>query len=127
MAGDFLPWDPNLPYAADNPGNWWNGGCPPGFFAQFVSPTFVAADGTRPVNYGNPMSYAICRLMATTTPDTIVSETGTTMTDALQNFNDALTRTVSGFSSNLFTGIGASLPWVIMAAIIFLYLNTKQR
>jgi hypothetical protein len=125
--GNFAPWDPSLPYAGDNPGNWWNGGCPPGYFAQFVSPTFVAADGTVGTDYGNPASYAICRLVATTTPDTIVSETGITMTDALQNFNDALRKTVTGFSQNLFTGFGASMPWVILAAVIFLYLNTKQR
>lgn len=124
---DFAPWDASLPYAADNPGNWWNGGCPGGYFAQFVSPTFVAADGTRPTDYGNPASRVICRLVATTTPDTIVSETGVTATDALQNFNDALQKTVGGFSQNIFSGIGASIPWVILAAVIFLYLNTKQR
>jgi hypothetical protein len=125
--GDFLPWDPNRPFADQQGGNWWNGGCPVGYFTQFVSPTFVAPDGTVPTDYGNPASRAICRLAATTTPDTIVSETGVTWTDALNNFNDAIQQTLQQASSGIFQGIGASLPWILVAAVVFLYLNTKQR
>jgi phospholipase/lecithinase/hemolysin len=127
MAGNWAPWDANRPYAGANPGNWWNGGCPPGYFAQFVSPTFVADDGTLPSDYGNPASRVICRLISTTTPDTIAAETGVTWTDAMQNFNDALKQTLTQVSGQVFQGIGASLPWILVAAVIFLYLNTKQR
>lgn len=123
----FQPWDPSRPYADQHPENWWNGGCPPGYFCEFVSPTFVSADGVRGTDYGNPASRAICREIATTTPDTIVDETGATMTDALENFNAALRQTVGQFGQNLALGMGASIPWIMVGAIIFLYLNTKQR
>lgn len=127
MAPLFQPWQAARPYAADHPDNWWNGGCPPGYFCEFVSPTFVSADGVRGADYGNPISRAICREIASTTPETIVAETGATMTDALANFNAALRQTVGDFGGNLMTGIGASLPWILAAAVVFLYLNTKQR
>ena len=126
MAGDFLPWDPS---GQQNPDalNVWNKGCPVGYFCEFVSPTFVAPDGTLPVDYGNPVSRAICRLAATTTPDTVVQESGTTWTDTLNNFNDAITKTLQQASSGIFQGIGAMLPLLVLAVMAIFLINSRQR
>lgn len=126
MAGDFVTWDPSLLQQPDA-AVYWNRGCPPGYFAEFVSPTFVAPDGTRPTDYGNPASRVICRAVATTTPDTIVDETGATWQDALDNFNAAVQQTLTQVSGSILGGVGATLPLLLLGVLVIMVLNAKQR
>lgn len=119
MAGDLdvLMWDPALP----NPNggqNWWNHGCPDGYFAQFIAKDQGGYD------YGNPITNVRCRAIATTTPETIVDESGTSFDEAIGLFNDALGQTLGGVSSSILGGFGASLPWVLLAVAAY-FMVTK--
>ena len=63
---DTLPWDPTRPYQSrtDASQDFYNAGCPAGYFAQAVPAN--APDAT---DYGNPIAGMRCRLVDTTTPE----------------------------------------------------------
>src|SRR5258707_15276147 len=73
---DVLAWDPNLGVTSGRQ-PVENNGCPDGYFAQFVGigePAAVAVPGK---------AYALrCRLIATSTPTSIVHESGVTLREA---------------------------------------------
>lgn len=82
---DVIAYDASLPY--DRPGAAINKGCPDGYFAQVMpsaDPTsvFVKIPG---VVQG---SYLRCRLMTTTTQQTIADESGQTAAQAWYNFTN---------------------------------------
>jgi len=99
---DVLPWDPALA-ASSGRTPVQNNGCPPGYFAQFVAPGepgSVAVPGK---------SYALrCRLMATTTAETIKDESGISMSEAVDVYRLAVADTVSQVSS----AVGAAFSWM---------------
>ena len=113
MPADTLPWDSARPYQqrADAPKDFYNTGCPDGYFAQIVPPGSPDA-----VEYGNPTSQIRCRLAATTTPFTQVSEAGDDLTLAWENAG----------RYNLTAVASTEFPWV-MAGIAALGLLIWQR
>lgn len=110
---DTLPWDADRPYQQRNdaPRDFYNSGCPVGYFAQIVPPG--SADG---VEYGNPASVIRCRLVDTTTPLTQVEEAGGDLTLAYENAE----------RYNLAAVASSEFPWV-MAGIAALGLLIWQR
>ncbi len=81
---DVVPWDASLAVSSGRVPPQ-NNGCPADYFAQFVGrgePGGVAVAGT---------GYALrCRLMATSTPQTIVDESGVTIGEALDVYQQAV-------------------------------------
>lgn len=109
---DVLPYDLSLPY--DPRGSEINRGCPEGYFAQLVEPGTI---GATPVP-GKP--YALrCRLMATTTAQTIADESGASAAESWYTFTN--TGFGAGFGDFLSTlrnsaglvllGVGALIFW----------------
>lgn len=103
---DIIPWDPSLPYPMR--GVDVNRGCPDGYFAQFVGigePGAVAIPGK---------TYALrCRLMQTSTAQTIQEESGTTATENLAIYTEALKDTASDIGSAV--KIGG--PWIVVGLV----------
>lgn len=120
MPDDVIAWDPTRPYTRATP-NFWNEGCPDGYFAQFVAKDLGGYD------YGNPLTNVRCRAVATTTPETIVDESGTTWTESIDGFNAAVTDTLSQVSHDVLGGLGASIPWVLLAVVGYLALSGSPR
>lgn len=120
MAEDVIPWDPARPYVRSTP-NFWNEGCPDGYFAQFIAKDLGGYD------YGNPLTNVRCRAVATTTPDTIVDESGTTWTETVDYFNAAITDTLHQLSGDVFKGLGASIPWVLLAVVGYLAFSSSPK
>ena len=118
MPDDILSWDPSRPYG--HHGDFWNQGCPDGYFAQFVAKDLGGYD------YGNPITNVRCRAIATTTPETIVDESGTTWTEQIDLFNDAVADTLGQVSAGVFQGLGASIPWAILAVIAYFALSKSE-
>lgn len=111
-ADDVVSYDPSLPY--DRAGAEINRGCPEGYFAQLVEPGTI---GATPVP-GKP--YALrCRLMTTTTAQTISDESGATAAESWYAFTN--TGFGAGFGDFLSTlrnsaglillGVGAFMLW----------------
>ena len=113
MSTDTLAWDASRPYQnrPDAPNDFYNTGCPDGYFAQIVPPGSPDA-----VEYGNPVSQIRCRLVDTTTPITQVEESGGDLTLAWENAG----------RYNLAVSSGEMFPWA-MAGIAALGLLIWQR
>src|SRR5713101_8023061 len=80
-----------------------NNGCPAGYFAQYVGPGEPSA-----IFYPGRTDLAIrCRLMATTTPQTIVSESGVTATEAMAVYTDAIKDTAHQVGG----AVASALSW----------------
>ena len=101
-AGEISPWDPTRPHQ-DNPGAWWNQGCPPGSFAQFV-----ALDQPLAYDYGNPNAGVRCAAVAGMTPQKLAYQSGTSAWESLNHFNAAIEQTGEDI-------ISTAIPWGIIA------------
>lgn len=79
---ETLPWDEARPYQSrpDVSVDFYNAGCPPGYFAEIVPPNAVDA-----TEYGSPTSGIRCRLVATATPETMVAEAAGDAFSAYEN------------------------------------------
>jgi len=98
---DVQPWDPSLTVSSGRQ-PVQNNGCPPGYFAQFVAPGEAGAV-TVPGK-----SYALrCRLMATTTAETIKDESGISMAEAVDVYRLAVADTVHQVGG----AVGSALSW----------------
>lgn len=79
---DTMPWDASRPFQnrPDAGTDFYNSGCPSGFFAQAVP--IGAADG---VDYGNPDTRMRCRASATSSPLSQMSEVNYDINLAYEN------------------------------------------
>ena len=108
---DVLPWDSSLTVSSGRQ-PVQNNGCPPGYFAQFVAPGEAGAV-TVPGK-----SYALrCRLMATTTAETIKDESGISMSEAVDVYRQAVADTVSQVGAAVSTAFSWT-PWILGAAAV---------
>lgn len=112
---DVLPYDPSLPYdRSDNA--VINKGCPEGYFAQVMpsgdpSSVFVQIPG---VVQG---SYLRCRLMATSTQQSIADESGQTAAQSWYNFTN------TGFGSwfgNWLNTLGTWEKYAVIGGAVYL-------
>jgi len=108
---DVVPWDPTMSVSSGRtPAQ--NNGCPPDYFAQFVAPGefgAVAVPGK---------TYALrCRLMATTTADTIKDESGISMSEAVDVYRHAVADTVSQVGAAVSSAFSWT-PWILGAAAV---------
>jgi len=110
---DTLPWDASRPYQSrpDASQDFYNTGCPVGYFAQAVPAN--APDAT---DYGNPVAGMRCRLIDTTTPETQVAEAAGDLTLAYENAG----------RFNLAAVNATEFPWA-MAGVAALGLLVYQR
>lgn len=110
---DTLPWDSSRPYQdrPDAPEDFYNPGCPVGYFAQAVP--LGSPDA---VDYGNPVAGMRCRLVDTTTPLTQVTEAAGDLIGAYENAQ----------RYNLAAVAPTTFPWV-MAGVAALGLLIWQR
>lgn len=113
---ETLPWDPARPHQdrADAAQDFYNAGCPIGYFAQIVPPGAVDA-----TDYGSPTSGIRCRLVVTATPETMVDEAAGDAQNAYENaqrFNAAASST-------------PAIPWALagMAALGLLLWQRMQK
>lgn len=114
---ETLPYDFTRPLA-DTRGPW-NGGCPEGYFAQFVAPGEPDA-----AEYGSPVVAVRCRLMATSTPETIVTESGATWGETLDVYQEAARDALDPSRRAGAVGIGpmfAGLSWLIPVGLALLW------
>lgn len=119
---DIRPWDPGLTTTSGRQ-PVQNNGCPDGYFAQFVGVGEPWATQVPGKNYA-----LRCRLMATTTPETIVSESGITLDEALGVYRDAVqdtARQVGGAVAQAFSwtpwlvlGLGAIAAWSLARRVV---------
>lgn len=111
---DSLPWDPARPNQSrpDAPKDFYNPGCPDGYFAEAVP----AGTDPNATDYGNPLAGMVCRLVATTTPATIVDEAGGDLSLASENMG----------RYNLAAVAPSGFPWA-MAGVVALGLLLWQR
>ena len=104
---DLRSWDPTRPYAAERPSGdtWWNAGCPPEFFAQFV-----AKDQPFAIDYGNPNSGIRCARVATMTPEKLAYQSGISAWESMEHFNQALQQTGRDI-------VSTALPWGLLLGV----------
>jgi len=128
---DVVRFDPSLPYT-DRPsvpgapagGFVLNQGCPPAYFAQLVGAGEPGAIG--PISIPGVVSggYVRCRLGATTTPGTIMEETGITWDEAVDVYTQAARDTahqVGGALEQARDVLEQALswtPWIIGGAAV---------
>lgn len=115
---DILPWNPSLPY--DRPGAVVNQGCPEGYFAQFVG---AGEPGAIQYPGGSPSTWVRCRLMASTSPETIVAESGVTADEALAVYTQAVADTVEQAAA----AVKLALPWAVIAVGAFALWYASRR
>ncbi len=96
---DVVAWDPSLLTQPDHP-VLFQRGCPADYFSEFVAP---GTSGAKPYPLsmigGDPNqlsqgTWVRCRLMATTTPETLAAETGLSPSETLQVFTGAAEDTI---------------------------------
>ena len=108
---DVVTWDPTMTTSTGR-GIPENAGCPDGYFAQFVGqgePGAVSVPGK---------SYAVrCRLMTTTTPQTIVSESGITWREAADVYAGAVADTAKGWGAAIQQALSWA-PWILIPAVV---------
>lgn len=113
---EIIPYDPSLPYT--RPGAKINNGCPDGYFAQFMPPGDLTAVHVTIPGVASD-SWLRCRLMATTTQQTIADESGKTAADSWYNytntgmgglFGDFLNR-LGTLGTYALVGLGVYLLW----------------
>lgn len=102
LGQDIVAFDPALPYTdryaipgAPAGGYVLNQGCPPNYFAQLVGAGEPGAVGPITIAGVVNRGYVRCRLSATTTPRTIMDETGVTWTEAMNVYTQAVRDTAS--------------------------------
>jgi hypothetical protein len=99
---DVVPWDPHGT-ASQGRADVWNAGCPDGYFAQFVG---VGEPGATPAP-GKTGEFVRCRLLATTTQQTVQDESGITSEEAVQVY----TRAVADTAQQVKTTVQTALSW----------------
>jgi hypothetical protein len=108
---DVVAWDPTLSLSSGRQPPV-NNGCPDQYFAQYVGigePGAITVPGK---------TYAVrCRLMATTTADTIVSESGITAREAMDVYTGAVADTYRQVKQGVSFGL-SWLPWVLIPAAV---------
>lgn len=121
-ADDIRPWDPSLTTTSGRQ-PVQNNGCPDGYFAQFVAigePGAVAVPGR---------GYALrCRLMASSTPETIAHESGISTSEAIAVYTDAIKDTARqvgqagarllSWTPWLVLGLGAIAAWSLARRVV---------
>ncbi len=103
----MISWDATLSIASGRQPPQ-NNGCPDGYFAQFVGPGEYGAIRVPGETYA-----LRCRRMATTTPETIVSESGVTWSEAVQVYTQAAQDTARQVAGAL-----SWTPWVVGGAVL---------
>ena len=119
--GDVLPWDSARPYTDRS--DFYNRGCPVGYFAQFVPPGSVASS---PSPSGNPLVAIRCRRIDTTTPETLRDESGISAEEALGVLRDAVSDTggqVGAAVGDALGAVGSWTPLVLLLAILLVGRN----
>ncbi len=83
----IVPWDPTRPYVqrSDAASDFFNAGCPVGYFAEMVPSGTPGA-----VDIGNPMAGVLCRSVESTTPDVLVSSSPEYAVENMTRYNSAL-------------------------------------
>ncbi len=89
----------------------WNQGCPDGYFAQFVGV------GEPEAQTYAPGKAVRCRRMATTTPETIVAESGITWSEAVDVYTEAVQDTARQVGGAV-AGALSWTPWLLGGAVL---------
>jgi len=106
-----VAWDPTLTVSSGRQ-PVQNNGCPPGYFAQFVAPGELGAVSIP------GKTYALrCRLMATTTAETIKDESGISMSEAVEVYRQAVADTVHQVGGAVSAAFSWS-PWILGAVAV---------
>lgn len=115
---DVVPFDPSLPYTdrwaipgAPAGGSRLNQGCPSGYFAQLVG---AGQPGAMRVTIPGVVrdEWVRCRLATTTTPATIMDETGITFDEALNVYTGAVRDTLRQAGEAL-PKLLSWTPWIV--------------
>ncbi len=86
-------------------------GCPVGYFAQLVAPGTAGA-----APFGRSDAWVRCRLLRTSTPETIRRESGVSAGESLGVFTGAVRQTLAEAPGRLIAGFRQGLVWVAVGA-----------
>jgi len=109
---DILGWDATRPYVnrADAASDYWNAGCPIGYFAEMVP---RGTPGS--VDIGNPDAAVLCRSVESTTPQVLVADATSYAVENMTRFNAALLDTMP-----------STTPWAMLALVGLLVWDRMQ-
>lgn len=127
QAPDVVVWDPQLLVQPDHP-VLFQRGCPEGYFSEFVAPGSSGAQPyPRSMLTGNPADTELsqsmwvrCRLSATTTPDTLIAETGLSPSEAIQVYTGAVADTIAQIPQNILKTLGTGIEigkWLVVGLV----------